>query len=137
MRGVDDLKVLTADLSLSTQIVPFVQAMLDAHFVTLLLQRQSHRLLRRLSQHVARHTEMTTDLGSLLGALSIYSSKKKEQDAARRAAASAASATAAANERGVAGDRGVKELGASMEKRIRAQEKHAEVGEYQVEEFFL
>lgn len=38
------------------QIVPFVQAMLDAHFVTLLLQRQSHRLLRRLSQHIATHT---------------------------------------------------------------------------------
>ncbi|BGP52579.1 hypothetical protein JCM8202_004923 [Rhodotorula sphaerocarpa] len=138
--GVDVFKVevRAEDVPALDQIVPFVQAMLDAHFVTLLLQRQSHRLLRRLSQHVARHTEMTTDLGSLLGALLIYSSKKKEQDAARRAAASAASATAAAaTQRSVAGDRGVKELGASMEKRIRAQEKHAEVGEYQVEEFFL
>lgn len=120
------------------QIVTFVQAVLDAHFVTLLLQRQSHRLLRRLSQHVARHTEMSTDLGSLLGALSIYSSKKEEQ---RRAAAAASAAAASAAEAKASGTltaaSGVKELGATMEKRIAAQEKHAEVGQYQVEEFYL
>lgn len=74
---------------------------------------------------------MSTDLGSLLGALSIYSTKKEEQ---RRAALAAAEAKAAGTG---ATTTGVKELGATMEKRIAAQEKHAEVGQYQVEEFYL
>ncbi|GAA5891802.1 hypothetical protein JCM8208_002891 [Rhodotorula glutinis] len=112
------------------QIVPFVQAILDAHFVTLLLQRQSHRLLRRLSQHIATHTALVTDLSSLLGALSIYSRKKDEQ---RRAALED---KAAAGRRAQQKD-GVREFGETMERRIKAQEKHAEVGAYQVEEFFL
>lgn len=119
------------------QIVPFVQAVLDAHFVNLLLQRQSHRLLRRLSQHVARHAEMTSDLGTLLGALSIYSSKKKEEQRRSAAVAAAvleASALSAPTGKGLAS---VKEFGATMEKRILAQEKHAAVAQYQVEEFFL
>ncbi|GAA5981081.1 hypothetical protein JCM10908_003977 [Rhodotorula pacifica] len=136
--AVDVFKVTVRaeDVPTMDQIVPFVQAILDAHFVNLLLQRQAHRLLRRLSQHVARHAEMTTDLGTLLGALSIYSSKKKEEQ--RRAAAAAADAATGKKVPLADGtSAGVKEFGATMEKRILAQEKHAEVGQYQVEEFFL
>ncbi|GAA5849197.1 hypothetical protein JCM9279_005822 [Rhodotorula babjevae] len=124
--------VVDADEPVPTleQIVPFVQAILDAHFVTLLLQRQSHRLLRRLSQHIATHTALVTDLSTLLGALSIYSRKKDEQ---RRAALED---KAAAGRRAQQKD-GVREFGETMERRIKAQEKHAEVGQYTVEEFFL
>lgn len=111
------------------QIVPFVQAILDAHFVTLLLQRQAHRLLRRLAHHISLHTQLVNDLSSLLGAFSIYSRKKDEQ---RSAAAEQASAAIAEKRRD-----GVKEFGETMERRIKAQEKHAEVGAYAVEEFFL
>ncbi|GJN92026.1 hypothetical protein Rhopal_005054-T1 [Rhodotorula paludigena] len=113
------------------QIIPFVQVVLDAHFVTLLLQRQAHRLLRRLSQHVATHTQLVTDLSSLVGALSIYSRKKDEQ---RRAALEEKAAAASASRKA---DGGVREFGESMERRIKAQEKHAEVGEYTVETFVL
>lgn len=113
------------------QIIPFVQVVLDAHFVTLLLQRQAHRLLRRLSQHVATHTQLVTDLSSLVGALSIYSRKKDEQ---RRAALEEKAAAASASRNA---DGGVREFGESMERRIKAQEKHAEVGEYTVETFVL
>ncbi|BGP21279.1 hypothetical protein Rt10032_c19g6257 [Rhodotorula toruloides] len=111
------------------EIVPFVQAVLDAHFVTLLLQRQAHRLLRRLAQHISLHTQLVNDLSSLLGAVSIYSRKKDEQ---RRAALEEASAAIAEKQRD-----GVREFGETMERRIKAQEKHAEVGAYAVEEFFL
>lgn len=111
------------------QIVPFVQAILDAHFVTLLLQRQAHRLLRRLAQHISLHTALVNDLSSLLGALSIYSRKKDDQ---RRAALEEASAAAAEKRKD-----GVRKFGETMERRIKAQEKHAEVGAYAVEEFFL
>ncbi|GAA6046535.1 hypothetical protein JCM3770_006197 [Rhodotorula araucariae] len=110
-------------------MIPFVQAILDAHFVTLLLQRQAHRLLRRLAQHVATHTALVTDLSSLLGALAVYSRQKDEQ---RR---TALEDKAAAGRR--AQKDGVREFGETMQRRIKAQEKHAEVGEYQVEEFFL
>ncbi|BGP44370.1 hypothetical protein JCM10450v2_000181 [Rhodotorula kratochvilovae] len=112
------------------EIIPFVQAVLDAHFVTLLLQRQAHRLLRRLAQHIATHAALVTDLSSLLGALAIYSRKKDEQ---RRAALE----DKAAQGRRAQKDGGVREFGETMERRIKAQEKHAEVGQYQVEEFFL
>ncbi|BGO88544.1 hypothetical protein NBRC10512_003358 [Rhodotorula toruloides] len=111
------------------EIVPFVQAILDAHFVTLLLQRQAHRLLRRLAQHISLHTALVNDLSSLLGALSIYSRKKDDQ---RRAALEEASAAAAEKRKD-----GVRKFGETMERRIKAQEKHAEVGAYAVEEFFL
>ncbi|BGP28423.1 hypothetical protein JCM10296v2_000155 [Rhodotorula toruloides] len=111
------------------EIVPFVQAILDAHFVTLLLQRQAHRLLRRLAQHISLHTQLVNDLSSLLGALSIYSRKKDEQ---RRAAVEEASAAVAEKRKD-----GIREFGETMERRIKAQEKHAEVGAYAVEEFFL
>ncbi|GAA5923481.1 hypothetical protein JCM1841_001531 [Sporobolomyces salmonicolor] len=110
------------------EIVPLVQSLLDAHFVTLLLQRQSHKLLRRLSSHVSTHTALLTDLSSLLGALSVYSRK---QDELRQAQAAEVEKRAGA----AGGD--VKKFGETMERRIKAQEKHAQVGEYQVEEFYL
>ncbi|BGO99054.1 RNA binding protein [Rhodotorula toruloides] len=116
-------------LPLLEEIVPFVQAILDAHFVTLLLQRQAHRLLRRLAQHISLHTALVNDLSSLLGALSIYSRKKDDQ---RRTAVEEASAAVVEKRKD-----GVREFGETMERRIKAQEKHAEVGAYAVEEFFL
>ncbi|BGP12287.1 hypothetical protein JCM10213_000017 [Rhodosporidiobolus nylandii] len=114
------------------QIVPFVQALLDAHFVTLLLQRQSHSLLRRLSKHISMHTVLLTDLSSLAGALSLYSRKKDELRKAAEEEARKKDAEAA----GARVDK-VKEFGEKMEKRIKAQEKHAAVGAYEVDEFFL
>ncbi|KPV78024.1 uncharacterized protein RHOBADRAFT_50546 [Rhodotorula graminis WP1] len=127
----DDVKAKKGkgNKAVAADIVPFVQAILDAHFVTLLLQRQSHRLLRRLSQHIATHTALVTDLSTLIGALSIYSRKKDEQ---RRAALEDKAAAGRKAQRD-----GVREFGETMQRRIKAQEKHAEVGQYQVEEFFL
>lgn len=107
--------------------MPLVQGILDAHFVTLLLQRQSHRLLRRLSAHVAAHVAIQQDLASLLGALAIYSRAKEDQREAK-------------DTKGVAtgfGEQQQKTLGASMAAKVAAQEKHAEVGEYQVDKFWL
>ncbi|GAA5882213.1 hypothetical protein JCM3774_000964 [Rhodotorula dairenensis] len=137
--AVDVFKVAIreGDVPTMNQIVPFVQAVLDAHLLNLLLQRQAHRLLRRLAQHVARHAELTTDLGTLLGALSIYPTKKKEDQRRSAAAAAAAGASLPDKKAPAVAVAGVKEFGATMEKRILAQEKHAEVGQYQVEEFFL
>ncbi|GAA5923328.1 uncharacterized protein JCM15063_003612 [Sporobolomyces koalae] len=112
------------------QIVPLVQALLDAHFVTLLLQRQSHKLLRRLTSRVASHTAQLNDLSTLLGALSVFSRKNQELVQAEEAA----KRQAEAKRNGV---REVKKFGESMEKRAKAQEKHQEVGAYQVEEFYL
>ncbi|GAA5865087.1 hypothetical protein JCM1840_005735 [Sporobolomyces johnsonii] len=111
------------------EIIPLVQSLLDAHFVTLLLQRQSHKLLRRLSSHVSTQTALLTDLSSLLGALSVYSRK---QDELRQAQAAEVEKRA-----GAAAGGDVKKFGETMERRIKAQEKHAQVGEYQVEEFYL
>jgi len=112
------------------QIVPLVQSLLDSHFVTLLLQRQSHKLLRRLTSRVATHTAQVTDLSTLLGALSVFSRKNTEllqaEEAAKR--------KAAAKRNGV---QEVKKFGESMERRAKAHEKHQEVGAYQVEEFYL
>ncbi|GAA6062755.1 hypothetical protein JCM10212_005551 [Sporobolomyces blumeae] len=112
------------------QVVPIVQAILDAHFVTLLLQRQSHKLLRRLTSHVATHTAQMNDLSTLLGALSVFSRKNDElvraDDEVKR--------RAEARRNGVVEE---KKYGESMDRRARAQEKHQEVGAYQVEEFFL
>lgn len=79
---------------------------------------------------------MTSDLGTLLGALSIYSSKKKE-DQRRAAVVTGTAAAGAALSDKKAPAAAAQEFGATMEKRILAQEKHAEVGQYQVEEFFL
>lgn len=108
-------------------IVPLVQALLDAHFVTLLLQRHAHRLLRRLAAHVAAHVALSTDLSSLLGALAIYARAKEDQ---REAAETAKQGAAKAAGLG-------RDLGASMAARVAAQELHAEVGEYQVDRFYL
>ncbi|GAA6010271.1 hypothetical protein JCM10207_005698 [Rhodosporidiobolus poonsookiae] len=113
------------------QIVPFVQALLDAHFVTLLLQRQSHRLLRRLSSHIAAHTAAITDLSSLLGALGIFARAK---DAARKAAQEEEQRR---KDRAEGRAEQVKAFGETLERRIKAQEKHAEVGAYSVDEYIL
>ncbi|KAK4050438.1 hypothetical protein OIV83_003508 [Microbotryomycetes sp. JL201] len=61
------------------KILPLIEAILDAHFINLLLQRQSHELLRSLFKHVQAHVNMIQDLGSLLGALSIYSRARDQQ----------------------------------------------------------
>ena len=100
-----------------------MQAILDAHFVTLLLQRQSHPLLRRLSGHVAAHVALSTDLSTLLGALSIYARTREEQLEASSA------------QKVQKGE--LKGFGATMAARVAAQEKHAEVGEYAVDKFWL
>ncbi|ORY90239.1 hypothetical protein BCR35DRAFT_299835 [Leucosporidium creatinivorum] len=112
-------------------IVPLVQAILDAHFVTLLLQRSSHSLLRRLSSHVASHVALSTDLSSLLGALSIYTRAKEDMKAEARKTAQLA------QENEYAAATGAKQLGQSMAARVKAQEKHNEVGEYAVDQFYL
>ncbi|GAA5949785.1 hypothetical protein JCM3765_007689 [Sporobolomyces pararoseus] len=112
------------------QIVPFVQSLLDAHFVTLLLQQRSHKLLRRLSSRVNSHTAQLNDLSTLLGALSVFSRKNTELVEAEEAAKRKAAAKRA-------GIHEVKKYGESMERRAKAQEKHQEVGAYQVEEFYL
>ncbi|GAA5992021.1 hypothetical protein JCM5350_006252 [Sporobolomyces pararoseus] len=112
------------------QIVPLVQSLLDAHFVTLLLQQRSHKLLRRLSSRVNSHTAQLNDLSTLLGALSVFSRKNTELVEAEEAA----KRKAAAKRNGV---HEVKKYGESMERRAKAQEKHQEVGAYQVEEFYL
>ncbi|KAL7341044.1 RNA binding protein [Rhodotorula toruloides] len=85
--------------------------------------------LPSLEEHISLHTALVNDLSSLLGALSIYSRKKDDQ---RRAALEEASAAAAEKRKD-----GVRKFGETMERRIKAQEKHAEVGAYAVEEFFL
>jgi len=103
-----------------------VSTILDAHFVTLLLQRQSHALLRRLSSRISAALTLTTDLSTLLGALSIYSRAKKEAHAANFSKKQAGSEK-----------RESKKLGETMEKRVKAQEKHSEVGEYVVDKFYL
>ncbi|GAA5827104.1 hypothetical protein JCM11251_001119 [Rhodosporidiobolus azoricus] len=110
------------------QIIPFVQALLDAHFVTLLLQRQAHPLLRRLSKRVSAHTQLVTDLASLGGALAVYARKRDEAKKAeeRRKKDEA--------DKLVKGET-AQDFGEKMEKRILAQEKHAQVGPYTVEEF--
>ena len=112
------------------QIVPLVQSLLDAHFVTLLLQQRYHKLLRRLSSRVNSHTAQLNDLSTLLGALSVFSRKNTELVEAEEAA----KRKAAAKRNGV---HEVKKYGESMERRAKAQEKHQEVGAYQVEEFYL
>ncbi|GAA5975041.1 hypothetical protein JCM11641_000007 [Rhodosporidiobolus odoratus] len=145
-------------------IIPFLQTLLDAHFVPLLLLRQSHPLLRRLSRHISAHTQLVTDLSSLVGALSVYSRKREEMRLASVVAAAAAANLAAEEEkkknkkavsgkgkkgkkdegegekenRGAgAGSATVKELGENMLRRIKAQEKHAEVGQYEIDSFVL
>ncbi|EGU13358.1 RNA binding protein [Rhodotorula toruloides ATCC 204091] len=82
-----------------------------------------------LEEHISLHTALVNDLSSLLGALSIYSRKKDDQ---RRTAVEEASAAVVEKRKD-----GVREFGETMERRIKAQEKHAEVGAYAVEEFFL
>lgn len=110
------------------QILPLVQIVLDAHFVTLLLQRQSHSLLRRLSARITTHLALSANLSSLLGALSIYARTRKEQTAAR----------GDRNELGLKADAdGRKKAGESMEKRVAAQEQHMDVGEYAVDKFWI
>lgn len=123
--------VLDTDRTTLLQIVPLVQAILDAHFVTLLLQRSSHPLLRRLSSHVASHVALSTDLSSLLGALSIYTRAKEDMKAEARKTAQLA------QENEFAAATGAKQLGQSMAARVKAQEKHNEVGEYAVDQFYL
>ncbi|KAM0793710.1 hypothetical protein ACM66B_001135 [Microbotryomycetes sp. NB124-2] len=61
------------------KILSLIEAILDAHFVNLLLQRQSHDLLRRLFRHVQAHVSLLQDLSSLLGALSVYSRARDQQ----------------------------------------------------------
>ncbi|GAA5899244.1 uncharacterized protein JCM6883_005156 [Sporobolomyces salmoneus] len=112
------------------EIVPLVQSLLDAHFVTLLLQRQSHKLLRRLTSRVSSHTAQLDDLSTLLGALSVFSRKNAELAEAEQLAKRKANA----KRNGV---QEVKKFGESMGKRSKAHEKHQEVGAYQVEEFYL
>ncbi|GAA6041625.1 hypothetical protein JCM8097_007773 [Rhodosporidiobolus ruineniae] len=119
------------------QIVPLVQSLLDAHFVPLLLQRQAHPLLRRLSKRISAHTQLVTDLSSLSGALAIYARKKDELRKAEEKRKAVEKEKEREEKDGLGGRRGVKEFGETMERRIKAQEKHAEVGEYTVEEFYL
>ncbi|KAK4049605.1 hypothetical protein OIO90_005364 [Microbotryomycetes sp. JL221] len=61
------------------KVLPLIEAILDAHFINLLLQRQSHDLLRRLARHVDEHVSLLADLSTLLGALSIYARAKEQQ----------------------------------------------------------
>lgn len=110
-----------------------MEALLDAHFVSLLLQRQSHATLRRLSRHVAAHVALSSDLSTLQGALAIYARAKEDMVAEKRAAH-------ADEERGSTARRtdvGARKLGKSMEARVKAQEKHNEVGAYSVDQFYL
>ncbi|GAA5854976.1 hypothetical protein JCM8547_002329 [Rhodosporidiobolus lusitaniae] len=116
-------------------IIPFVQSLLDAHFVTLLLQRQSHSLLRRLSKRVSAHTQLVTDLSSLAGVLSIYSRRRDEM---KKAEERKREEEARKEKEGAAGgERTVKDFEEKMEKRIKAREEHAAVGQYTVETFLL
>ncbi|KAI5474491.1 hypothetical protein MNV49_003214 [Pseudohyphozyma bogoriensis] len=108
-------------------IIAVVQAILDSHFVTLLLQRQSHALLRRLSSHVRSHVRLQADLANLLGALSIFARAKEEQQ--REAVVIKAKKAAPVDDH--------KSLGATMAARIAAQERHAEVQDYSLEKFWL
>ncbi|KAL8286199.1 hypothetical protein RQP46_004687 [Phenoliferia psychrophenolica] len=112
-------------------ILPLVQAILDAHFITLLLHRSSHSLLRRLARHVDAHLAIQADLASLLGALTIFARAKEDQrDAKSKGVVGGGVATGF-------GEQMKKNLGATMAARVAAQEKHAEVGEYQVDKFWL
>jgi hypothetical protein len=123
------------------QIVPFVQSLLDAHFIPLLLLRQSHSLLRRLSKRISAHTELVSDLSSLAGALCIYSRKKDElkrsEEKRREEKVREEREKKMQQQVEGGGKEAVKSFGEKMERRIRAQEKHAEVGMYQVDEFYL
>lgn len=94
--------------------------------MTLLLQRSSHSLLRRLARHIDAHLAIQADLSSLLGALAIYARAKDDQ----REAFGGGPKTGF-------GEQLKKNLGATMAARVAAQEKHAEVGEYQVDKFWL
>ncbi|KAM0755797.1 hypothetical protein T439DRAFT_376095 [Meredithblackwellia eburnea MCA 4105] len=113
-------------------ILPLVQAILDSHFVNLLLQRQSHALLRRLSRHIATHVAIQDDLTTLLASLSVYSRAYDDQ----REVALGGQIGKRSIKTGFA-EHQEKTLGKSMAAKIAAQEKHAEVGEYQVDKFWL
>ncbi|SGY17771.1 BQ5605_C015g07884 [Microbotryum silenes-dioicae] len=103
-------------------VLRFVQAILDAQFIALLLHRPSHALLRRLATHVDEHLKRTIQLEALVGPLAIYARAKTEQK----------KGGAQKGELGL--DKG---LGESMRRRVEAQEKHAWVGMYEVEQFNL
>lgn len=107
-----------------------VETLLDAHFVPLLLTRSSHPLLRRLARHVSAHLALSTSLSSLLGPLAIYQRARVEQRAEAKAKPVDSSQSGAFEGRGQGKRPG-------MERRVRAQEKHGEVGEYAVETIWL
>lgn len=65
---------------------------------------------------------LQADLETLLGALSIYSRAKRDNERKRE------------RERE---DKDKKVAQDSMKRRVEAQEKHAQVGEYEVEKFWL
>ncbi|GAA6018229.1 hypothetical protein JCM11491_005641 [Sporobolomyces phaffii] len=108
-------------------VVPLVEALLDAKCVALLLERESHRVLRRLATHVAEHQARLDDLATLLGGLAVF---KRTQDAADRLRVEQQQQHAVRKEV-------KKAFGDGMERRSKAHEKHQEVGAYQVEEFYL
>ncbi|SCV68156.1 BQ2448_277 [Microbotryum intermedium] len=103
-------------------ILRFVQALLDAQFIALLLHRPSHALLRRLATHVDEHLKRTIQLEALVGPLAVYARVKSEQK----------KSGAQKGELGI--DKG---LGESMRRRVEAQEKHARVAMYEIEQFNL
>jgi hypothetical protein len=126
------------------QILPLVQALLDAHFITLLLQRQSHSLLKSLSTHISTHLSRSTSLALLLGPLAIYAKAKAALVASTLSASSSATVSKTRNSKEkklnskkmneVPDDR---KFGEKMEKRVKAQEKHAAVGEYAIDKFWI
>lgn len=126
-----------------------MQALLDAHFVTLLLQRQSHSLLKNLSNHITTHLAQADALALLLGPLAIYAKAKAEARlAADHVSAGVLSRTTMATKtQATKGSNGrqpkpsaipvERKFGERMEKRVAAQEKHANVGDYVVDRFYL
>jgi hypothetical protein len=126
------------------QILPLVQAFLDAHFITLLLQRQSHSLLKSLSTHISTHLSQSTSLALLLGPLAIYAKAKAALVASTLSASSSAtvSKTRNSNEKKLNSKKmnevpDERKFGEKMEKRVKAQEKHAAVGEYAIDKFWI
>lgn len=112
------------------QVVQLVESILDAHFVTLLLEQRSHKLLRRLSNRVRLLTTRVDDLSTLVGALSVFSRQQQKHELEDNNKKSREEQRRRRN-------KNVKQFGESMERRSRAQEKHQQVGAYQVEEFYL
>lgn len=77
--------VLSVFLPLPIQLIPFLQALLDAHLVTILQSSDLHPLVQSVSSHLLEAISFSASLQSLQGPLDAIS-KEHEKEKAREAA---------------------------------------------------